>query len=68
MTVKGVKKLLNKQEPLKLDESLNNHIKASDFKNKITKISNLVKKFKKFKIKWQKKTHIKVRLVPEEKT
>ena len=49
MTVKGVKKLLNKQEPLKLDESLNNHIKASDFKNKITKISNLVKKLKNLK-------------------
>ena len=49
MTIKGVKKILNNREPLKLDESLNNHIKASDFKNKITKISNLVKKLKNLK-------------------
>ena len=49
MTIKGVKKILNNKEPLKLDESLNNHIKTSDLKNKLTKISNIIKNLKKLK-------------------
>ena len=40
MTVNGVKKILNKNEPLKLDETLNNSINASIIKNKISNISN----------------------------
>ena len=49
MTIKGVKKLLNNGEPLKLDESLNKHIKASELKNKLTKISNIIKNLKNLK-------------------
>ena len=49
MTIRGVKKILNNKEPLKLDEISNNHIKASNFKNKLVKISNLVKNLKKLK-------------------
>ena len=49
MTIRGVKKILNNKEPLKLDEISNNHIKASNFKNKLIKISNLVKNLKKLK-------------------
>ena len=51
MTINGVKKILNNKEPLKLDETSNHSIKASDLKNKLM----------------AKKTHIKVRLVPETK-
>ena len=49
MTIKGVKKILNNREPLKLDEGLNSHIKATDLKNKLTKISNIIKNLKKLK-------------------
>ena len=49
MTIKGVKKLLNNKEPLKLDESLNNHIKTSEIRNKLIKISNIVQNLKKLK-------------------
>ena len=49
MTIRGVKKILNNKEPLKLDEISNNHIKANNFKNKLVKISNLVKNLKKLK-------------------
>ena len=49
MTIKGVKKILKNKEPLKLDESLNNHIKASELKNKLTKISNIIKNLKTIK-------------------
>ena len=49
MTIKGVKKILNNKEPLKLDEISNNPIKAANFKNKLVKISNLVKNLKKIK-------------------
>ena len=49
MTIKGVKKILSNNEPLKLDESLNNHIKSSDLKYKLTKISNIIKKLKQLK-------------------
>ena len=46
MTISGVKKILNNKEPLKLDEMSNNSIKALDLKNKLVKISNIVKSLK----------------------
>ena len=46
MTIKGVKKILNNKEPLKLDEMSNHSIKAFNLKNKLLKISNILKKFK----------------------
>ena len=46
MTIKGVKKLLNKDNPLKLDEMSNHSIKAFNFKNKLVKISNIIKDLK----------------------
>ena len=49
MTIKGVKKILNNKDPLKLDENLNNHIKASELKNKINKISSIIKNLKNLK-------------------
>ena len=49
MTVNGVKKILNKNEPLKLDETLNNSINASIIKNKVSNISNIIKSLKKLK-------------------
>ena len=49
MTIKGVKKILNNSEPLKLDESLNSHIKSSELKIKLTKISTIIKNLKKLK-------------------
>ena len=49
MTIKGVKKILNKKEPLKLDEMVDNSIRTDNLKNKLNKISNIVKSLKKFK-------------------
>ena len=49
MTVNGVKKILNKNDPLNLDETLNNSINANTIKNKISNISNIVKRLKKLK-------------------
>ena len=49
MTINGVKKILNNKDPLKLDETLNNSIKATNLKNKILKISNIIKKLKNIK-------------------
>ncbi len=46
MTIKGVKKILNNKEPLKLDEMSNHSIKATNLKNKLVKISNIVKSLK----------------------
>ncbi len=46
MTIKGVKKLLNKDNPLKLDEMSNHSIKAFNLKNKLVKISNIIKDLK----------------------
>ena len=46
MTINGVKKILNDNEPLKLDEMSNHSIRASDFKNKLVKISKLIKNLK----------------------
>ena len=49
MTINGVKKILNNKEPLKLDESLNHSIKAKNLKNKLKKISNIIKEIKKIR-------------------
>ena len=49
MTINGVKKILNNKEPLKLDESLNNSIKAKNLKYKLKKISNIIKEIKEIK-------------------
>ena len=47
ITINGVKKILNEEKLLKLDEMSNKTIKAKDFKNKLIKISNIVKSLKK---------------------
>jgi len=50
MTINGVRKILNntnKNQTLNLDEILNNSIKAQNFKNKVFKISKIVKNLKK---------------------
>ena len=49
MTINGVKKILNGEESLELDEMANNSIKADNFKNKIVKISKIVKNLKDLK-------------------
>ena len=46
MTINGVKKILNNNEPLKLDEMTNHSIKARKLKSKLEKISNLIKSLK----------------------
>ena len=46
MTINGVRKILNSKEPLKLDENQNASIKANNLKNKLVKISNLIKSLK----------------------
>jgi DNA-binding transcriptional MerR regulator len=46
MTIKGVKKILNNKEPLKLDEISNHSIKALNIKKKLVKISNIIKTLK----------------------
>ena len=47
MTINGTQKLLNSRDPLKLDETSNQSIKAYNFKNKLIKISNIIKNLKK---------------------
>jgi DNA-binding transcriptional MerR regulator len=51
MTIIGVKKLLNNNKPIKLDELSNKHINISNsnIKNKLIKILKLVKDIKKIK-------------------
>ena len=51
MTINGVKKLLNNDKSLNLDEFLNNPISVNNIKikNKIKNISNLIKQIKKIK-------------------
>ncbi len=50
MTINGAKKLLNSNKSLKLDELSNNSISADySIKNKIIKISDLIKQIKKLK-------------------
>ena len=50
MTINGVKKVLNSDKALKLDELSNNSINARyNIKYKLKKISNLIKQIKKLK-------------------
>ena len=50
MTINGVKKLLNSNKSLKLDELLNNPINADNkIRNKLKKISSLIKQIKNLK-------------------
>jgi len=50
MTINGVKKVLNSDKALKLDELSNNSINAGyNIKYKLKKISNLIKQIKKLK-------------------
>ena len=47
MTIDGVKKILRNNETLNLDVIKNDSIRVMKFKNKIVKISNLIKSLKK---------------------
>ena len=49
MTINGVKKVLKGEESLELDEMANNSIKADKLRNKLNKISNIIKNIKKLK-------------------
>tara|TARA_B100001989_G_C24350837_1_gene369572 strand:+ start:21 stop:386 length:366 start_codon:yes stop_codon:yes gene_type:complete len=47
MTINGVKKILENKEPLKLDEISNQSIRSLNLRNKLVKISNILKSLKK---------------------
>ena len=49
MTISGVKKVLNGEVALELDEIANNSIKADNLKNKLTRISRIIKNLKELK-------------------
>ena len=49
MTINGAKKALDNQVPLKLDEISNQTIKKINLKNKLSKISNIIKELKTIK-------------------
>ena len=49
MTINGVKKILNSEESLELDEMANNSIRADNLRNKLVKISKIVKNLKNLK-------------------
>ncbi|WP_023648503.1 MerR family transcriptional regulator [Candidatus Pelagibacter ubique] len=49
MTINGVKKILNGVQSLELDELANNSIKADNLRNKLIKISKIVKNLKNLK-------------------
>ena len=46
MTIKGVKKILNNVDNLKLDENLNKSIRTYNIRNKLIKISSIIKNLK----------------------
>ena len=46
MTINGVKKILNGDQSLKLDEMANNSIKADNLRNKLIKISKIAQNLK----------------------
>ena len=46
MTIKGVKKILNNEDTLKLDEMADKTIKAENLKDKLIKISKIIKTLK----------------------
>ena len=49
LTIKGVKKILNNEDSLKLDEMADKSIKAENLKNKLLNISNKIKNLKNLK-------------------
>ena len=49
MTINGVKKILNGEQSLELDEMANNSIKAGNLRNKLVKISKIVKNLRSIK-------------------
>ena len=49
MTIRGVKKILDNKDFLKLDETKNNSINPTEFKNKLVEFSNLLKKLRRIK-------------------
>ena len=49
MTINGVKKILDNEKTLKLDEFSNQSIKSSNIKKKLIKISELIKNLKDLK-------------------
>tara|TARA_Y100001970_G_scaffold266621_1_gene355542 strand:- start:426 stop:797 length:372 start_codon:yes stop_codon:yes gene_type:complete len=49
LTINGVKKILNNEDSLKLDEMVDKSIKAENLKNKLIRISNKIKNLKKLK-------------------
>ena len=49
MTINGVKKVLNGDHSLELDEMANNSIKADNLRNKLVNISKIVKNLKELK-------------------
>ena len=49
MTINGVKKILNNEDSLKLDEMADKSIKAENLKNKLLNISNKIKNLKTLK-------------------
>ena len=49
MTIIGVKKILNSEKILELDEIANNSIKADNFRNKLVKFSKIIKNLKNLK-------------------
>ena len=46
MTIKGVKKILNNEDSLKLDEIADKSIRTENLRNKLLKISNKLKELK----------------------
>ncbi len=46
LTINGVKKILNGEDSLELDEMANNSIKADNLRNKLVKISKIIKNLK----------------------
>ena len=46
MTIKGVKKILDDNQILQLDEKLNQTIKSDNLRNKVVKISNILRDLK----------------------
>ena len=46
MTINGVKKILNGEQSLELDEMANNSIRTDNLRNKLVKISKIVKNLK----------------------
>ena len=56
MTINGVKKILNGDASLELDEMANNSIKADNLRNKLVKISKIAKNLKDLKYNGKKNT------------